>query len=58
LYANKSFLKPDGEKAGLQLAQELAKEGMLEHGRPIVLVSGRQPGLTGGTDTIRVRILE
>lgn len=58
LYANKSFLRPDGEKAGLKLAQELCDEGMLERGRPIVLVSGRQPGLTGGTDTIRVRILE
>jgi pyruvate kinase len=58
LYANKSFLRPDGEKAGLTLAQQLCEEGLLEHGRPVVLVSGRQPGLTGGTDTIRVRILE
>ena len=58
LYANKSFLRPDGEKAGLKLAQELCDQGLLERGRPVVLVSGRQPGLTGGTDTIRVRILE
>lgn len=57
LYANKSFLRPEGEKAGLQLAQELCRNGMLEKGKPVVLVSGRQPGLTGGTDTIRVRIL-
>lgn len=57
LYANKSFLRPEGEKAGLQLAQELCRDGMLEKGKPVVLVSGRQPGLTGGTDTIRVRIL-
>lgn len=58
LYANKSFLRPDGEKAGLKLAQDLSDQGVLDKGRPIVLVSGRQPGLTGGTDTIRVRILE
>ncbi len=58
MYANKSFLKPDGEKAGLKLAQELAGEGRLQRGLPIVLVSGQQPGLTGGTDTVRVRILE
>lgn len=58
LYANKSFLRPEGEKAGLKLAQELAEHGLLEHGKPVVLVSGRQPGLTGGTDTIRVRVLE
>jgi pyruvate kinase len=58
LYANKSFQRPDGEKAGLKLAQELTDKGLFEHGRPVVLVSGRQPGLTGGTDTIRVRIME
>jgi pyruvate kinase len=58
LYANKSFLRPDGERAGMKLAQELTEKGLLEHGRPVVLVSGRQPGLTGGTDTIRVRIME
>lgn len=58
LYANKSFLRPDGEKAGLKLAQELRQEGLLTKGKPIVLVSGRQPGLIGGTDTIRVRMLE
>lgn len=58
LYANKSFMRAEGEKAGLQLAQELADQGILKKGEPVVLVSGRQPGLTGGTDTIRVRVLE
>ncbi|HET9411729.1 MAG TPA: pyruvate kinase [Candidatus Saccharimonadales bacterium] len=58
LYANKSFMRPDGEKAGLKLAQDLCNDGLLDHGKPVVLVSGRQPGLIGGTDTIRVRILE
>lgn len=58
LYANKSFLRPDGEKAGLSLANELAESGLLKRGEPVVLVSGRQPGLTGGTDTIKVRVLE
>jgi len=58
LYANKSFLRPDGERAGLELAKQLVTIGMLEHGNIVVLVSGRQPGKTGGTDTIRVRVLE
>jgi pyruvate kinase len=58
LYANKSFLRPDSEKAGIQLAQELCDVGLLKTGKPIVLVSGKQPGLTGGTDTIKVRVLE
>jgi pyruvate kinase len=58
LYANKSFLRPDGERAGLELAKELVQTGMLMSGETVVVVSGRQPGLTGGTDTIRVRVLE
>jgi pyruvate kinase len=58
LYANKSFLRPDGERAGLELAKQLVTNGMLGSGDTVVLVSGRQPGLIGGTDTIRVRVLE
>ncbi len=58
MYANKSYLQPDQANAGLKLAQELAEEGLLERGKPVVMVSGRQPGLTGGTDTIKVRIIE
>lgn len=58
LYANKSFLRPDGERAGLELAKELAENGFLKKPATVVLVSGRQPGLIGATDTIRVRTLE
>src|SRR5262249_47951994 len=58
MYANKSFLRPDAPNAGLKVVQKLAEEGLLERGKPVVLVSGRQPGLTGGTDTIKVRIIE
>lgn len=58
-YANKSFIRPDGERAGLELAKELKAEGFFGDGTAtVVIVSGRQPGLTGGTDTIRVRVLE
>ena len=58
LYANKSFLRPDGEKAGLDLAKELRKSGFMFDPTTVVLVSGRQPGLKGATDTIRVRYLD
>lgn len=58
LYANKSFLFPDGERAGLELAKQLTEEGFLEKPATVVLVSGRQPGLVGATDTIRVRTLD
>jgi pyruvate kinase len=59
-YANKSFVRPDGEKAGLELARELKAEGYFGERKrvTIVIVSGRQPGLVGATDTIRVRVLE
>ena len=58
LSANKSFLRPDGERAGLELAKELVETGYLAHGSTVVLVSGRQPGIKGVTDTIRVRRIE
>lgn len=58
MYANKSFLRPDGEHAGMELAKELRQEGFFPPHSTVVLVSGRQPGMPGATDTIRVRILE
>lgn len=59
-YANKSFVRPDGEKAGLDLARELKANGYFGEvdSVRVVIVSGRQPGLIGATDTIRVRVLE
>ena len=57
LYANKSFCRPDGERAGLELAKELVEQDFFQPGSTVVLVSGRQPGLMGATDTIRVRTL-
>lgn len=59
-YANKSFIRPDGERAGLELAKELHADGFFGTNEPIriVIVSGKQPGLIGGTDTIRVRVIE
>ena len=60
-YANKSFIRPDGEKAGLTLAKELKLAGFFDGSdekTTVVIVSGKQPGLVGGTDTIKVRVLE
>lgn len=59
-YANKSFVRPDGETAGYNLAKELKAEGFFETDGPVMvsIVSGKQPGLIGATDTIRVRVLE
>ena len=58
LYANKSFLVEDRDGAGLKLAQRLQSEQYFGEGEhQIVLVSGEQTGVAGGTDTIRVRNL-
>lgn len=57
-YANKSFVRPEGDKAGIELAKELVANGYLPKESKLVFVSGRQPGLQGATDTIRVRSIE
>lgn len=58
LYANKSFLREEGERAGLELARELREKEFFPPKTTVVLVSGRQPGVPGETDTIRIRVLE
>ncbi|MNQ22294.1 Pyruvate kinase [compost metagenome] len=59
-YANRSFVRPDGERAGLDIARELKDEGFFgdQATATVAIVSGRQPGLIGATDTIKVRVLE
>ncbi len=56
-YGIKSFYRPDSKDAGGDLAQSLVGSELLHEGDRIVLVSGRQPGVMGGTDTIKVRVL-
>lgn len=59
-YANRSFVRPDGERAGFDIAKELKSEGFFgeQEKVTVAIVSGKQPGLVGATDTIRVRVLE
>jgi pyruvate kinase len=59
-YATRSVVRPVGEKAGLDVARELLENnyfGPLDS-MTAVIVSGRQPGQTGETDTIRVRTFD
>lgn len=59
-YATRSFVRPIGEKDGARLAHELCEQkyfGDVDK-FTVVIVSGRQPGLVGGTDTIRARVIE
>jgi len=58
-YANRSYVRPDGEEAGFDLAKELKAAGLFGEGRTtVIIVSGQQPGIIGTTDTIKVRVLE
>ncbi len=58
-YAHKSFIEPDGEKAGLEVARRLQATNFFKKPRStVVIVSGLQPGVAGETDTIRIRMLE
>ena len=58
LYANKSFLVEDDNQAGLHLAKRLNESKYFGDGEyQVVLVSGQQQGVSGATDTIRVRTL-
>ncbi len=59
LYATKSYVRPDDAEAGFKLAQQLQTDAYFGEGKTtIVIVSGQQPGVAGGTDTIKVRMIE
>jgi len=58
-YANRSYVRPDADEAGFDLAKELKAEGLFGEGTAnVIIVSGQQPGVIGTTDTIKVRVLE
>ncbi len=58
-YANRTYIRPDSEEAGYDLAKELKKEGFFgDTAAKVIIVSGQQPGIIGTTDTIKVRVLE
>lgn len=61
-YATKSFVRPDGDRSGIDLVRELHEHernffGESDEPVTIVVISGRQPGVAGETDTIRVRTI-
>ena len=58
-YANRSYVRPDSEEAGFELAKELKIEGFFgDEPATVVIVSGQQPGIIGTTDTIKVRVIK
>lgn len=58
-YANRSYVRPDSPEAGFELFKELKAAGFFgEGGATVIIVSGKEPGVVGTTDTIKVRMLE
>jgi pyruvate kinase len=58
-YANRSYVRPDSDEAGFDLAKELKAQGLFgDEKTTVIIVSGQQPGIVGTTDTIKVRVLE
>jgi pyruvate kinase len=58
VYDVKSYVRPDDPEAAMKLTDWLLKNEVFSKGDVIVYVSGRYPGVTGATDTIKVRALE
>lgn len=59
-YATRSYVRKEGEHVGTKLAKELLDWGTFGNNSKLtaVIVSGRQSGVAGGTDTLRVRVVE
>ena len=53
-------MREEGEHVGTKLAKELLNWGTFGRDDKLtaVVVSGRQSGVAGGTDTLRVRVVE
>jgi pyruvate kinase len=59
-YATRTYIRPDGEGAGEKVAQELRDNGYFNTSDAVrvAVVSGDEPGVSGGSDTIRIRRYE
>ncbi|MGB4762867.1 MAG: pyruvate kinase [Candidatus Saccharimonas sp.] len=59
-YANRSYVRADGENVAYSLCKELKEQGYFgtDEAVRVAIVSGRTPGVAGTTDTIRVRVIE
>lgn len=57
-YANRCYVRPDSAEAGFDLFKELKEQGYFGEGTArTIIISGKQPGVVGTTDTIKVRTL-
>jgi len=58
VYDVKSYVRPVDRLAAVKLTDWLRQNRVLHKGDIVVTASGRQPGVVGTTDTIKVRMLE
>lgn len=57
-YANRSYVRPITSETGYDIARELKSQGYFgQDPATVVVVSGRQAGVAGKTDTIEVRLV-
>ncbi|MEI9914089.1 MAG: pyruvate kinase alpha/beta domain-containing protein [Candidatus Saccharibacteria bacterium] len=58
VYGIKSYVRPVDKMAATKLTDWLQKQKILSKGDLVVTASGKQPGVIGTTDTIKVRLLD
>jgi len=57
VYGIKSYVRPVDPDAAQKLSDWLLSIDVFKKDQLVIMVSGRHPGVPGGTDTIRVRAL-
>jgi pyruvate kinase len=57
-WGGKSYLNKKPKGAGEYVVGLLREAGNLKRGESVVVASGHQPGISGGTDTIQIRVAE
>lgn len=58
MYGAKTYVRPDDRLAATKLTDWLRDKKIFKKNDVVVISSGRYPGTPGGTDTIKVRVLE
>jgi pyruvate kinase len=58
IHGIKSYVRPNDPLAATKLTEWLRQNKVLKKGDLVVTASGAKPGVVGGTDTIKVRMLE
>ncbi len=58
VWGGKSFLVKDMKSGTDEAIRQLKASGILAKGDAVVLASGHQPGLVGGTDNVQIKIVD